>query len=189
MWQPGRVGCRIVLANLTTERLVLRPWTHDDVDTVFRMYSLWEVVRYLGSTPKPMSERADATAAIARWSAYGGPLHGVWAIVPADGGEPVGTALLKPLALSDSGGPAPETEVGWHLHPDAWGRGYATEAGRRLLEHAWESGLEEVFAVTYPENTASQAVCRRIGMTHLGATDRYYDVTCALFRADRPGRH
>lgn len=155
---------------------------------MFRMYSLWDVVRYLGSAPKPMAERADAVAAIDRWSTHSGPLHGVWAIVPADGGEPVGTALLKPLTLSGSGEPAEETEVGWHLHPGVWGRGYATEAGRRLLEHAWSSGLEEVFAVTYPENTASQAVCRRIGMAHLGPTDRYYDVTSALFRAGRPER-
>jgi RimJ/RimL family protein N-acetyltransferase len=40
--------------------------------------------------------------------------------------------------------------------------------------------------VTYPENTPSQAVCLRLGMTPLGMTDRYYDISCALFRADRP---
>ncbi len=76
--------------------------------------------------------------------------------------------------------------MGWHLHPDAWGRGYATEAGGRLLDHAWSHDLDQVFAVTYPENTPSQAVCLRLGMTPLGMTDSYYDISCALFRAERP---
>jgi RimJ/RimL family protein N-acetyltransferase len=53
-----------------------------------------------------------------------------------------------------------------------------------LLEHAWSHGLGEVFAVTYPQNSASQAVCLRLGMTALGLTEDYYDLTCALFRAE-----
>jgi RimJ/RimL family protein N-acetyltransferase len=53
------------------------------------------------------------------------------------------------------------------------------------LRRAFQAGIDEVFAVTYPQNVASQAVCRRIGMTHLGSTDRYYDVTSELFRATR----
>ena len=54
-----------------------------------------------------------------------------------------------------------------------------------VLEHALDAGLPRVVAVTNPENTASQQVCRRIGMTHEGRTDRYYDATCELFTAVR----
>lgn len=43
-----------------------------------------------------------------------------------------------------------------------------------------------MLAVTHPENVASQAVARRIGMRDEGLTDAYYDTTCALFRIDRP---
>ncbi len=177
-----------MLPTLHSDRLVLRPWVTADADAVLDLYSRWEVVQYLGTTPKTLSERAEAEARIAVWTAFPGPLHGVWAIVPAGGQRPVGTALLKLLPHSGSGTPSGHTEVGWHLHPDAWGNGYATEAGRRLLDHAWDQGLEEVFAVTYPQNSASQAVCRRLGMAQLGLTDRFYDVTCELFRADRPTR-
>ena len=46
-------------------------------------------------------------------------------------------------------------------------------------------GVEEVFAVVRPDNTASLAVCRRIGMQPLGRTDRYYDSELELFRIDR----
>lgn len=170
---------------LETERLVLRPWGADDLATVYDIYSRWEVVRLLGRTPTALTELAQAEASLARWAAITGP-YGVWAIVPKGASTPVGSALMKLLPLSDSGDVSRDTEIGWHLHPDAWGNGYATEAARGLLAHAWQNGIDELFAVTYPENAASQAVCRRLGMTHLGSTDRYYDVTCELFRVTRP---
>jgi RimJ/RimL family protein N-acetyltransferase len=173
-----------MLTTLHSERLVLRPWRSDDAEFVLDMYSRPEVMRYLGRQPVLLTELAEAQARIAAWTAFPGPLHGVWAIVPAGRQTPVGTALLKVLPCSGSGEPSGVTEVGWHLHPHAWGHGYATEAGGRLLAHAWSHGLSTVFAVTYPENEASQAVCLRLGMTPLGLTEDYYDLTCALFGAE-----
>jgi RimJ/RimL family protein N-acetyltransferase len=170
----------------STERLHLRPWRPDDVDTILAIYSQWEVARYLGRTPKAMTGRADAEAALARWTALSDGGLGVWAIVPTGQAEPVGSLLLKELPLSDDAGPSGDIEIGWHLRPQAWGRGYATEAATRVLDHAWTLGVDEVFAVTYPENTPSQAVCVRIGMTPLGLTERYYDLPCQLFRIARP---
>ncbi|MGV8908265.1 MAG: GNAT family N-acetyltransferase [Propionicimonas sp.] len=174
-----------MLPTLHSERLTLRPWVPADEAAVLDLYSRWEVVRFLGAHPTVITEPAEAAARIARWSSFAGPLHGVWAIVPDAEDRPIGTALLKLLPHSGTGMPSDDTEVGWHLHPDAWGNGYATEAGRRLLEHAWAHDLERVFAVTYPDNAASRAVCRRLGMTGMGLTDRYYDLNCELYRADR----
>ena len=54
-----------------------------------------------------------------------------------------------------------------------------------VLRHGLGAGLPRVVAVTHPQNTASQRVCRRIGMTHVGRTDRYHDATCELFTATR----
>ncbi len=74
-----------------------------------------------------------------------------------------------------------EVEVGWHLHPDAWGNGYATEAATAAVTDAFARGLERVIAVTHLDNHASQAVCRRLDMRHLGLTNRYMDTTCNLY--------
>jgi RimJ/RimL family protein N-acetyltransferase len=65
-------------------------------------------------------------------------------------------------------------EIGWHLHPDVWGRGYASEAARAVLRHGFARGLEEIHAVTHLTNVASQAVCRRIGMEHRGVIEKWY---------------
>ena len=70
-----------------------------------------------------------------------------------------------------------DVEVGWHLHPDHWGHGYATEAAQRLMEHARDDlGLSTINALAYPGNDRSLAVMRRLGMVPRGETDRWYGV-------------
>jgi RimJ/RimL family protein N-acetyltransferase len=169
--------------------LRLRQWAPADAGFVFDLYSRWDVQRYIGRSPRVMVDRAEAEAAIARWREPRDPMHGIWALERNEDCQLVGTMLLKSIPSSAAHEPLPasgDTEIGWHLHPDAWGHGYATEAATCVLQHAFAAGLAEVVAVTNPENTASQAVALRIGMTARGLTDRYYNTTCALFYAANP---
>jgi RimJ/RimL family protein N-acetyltransferase len=63
-------------------------------------------------------------------------------------------------------------EVGWRLARPAWGHGYASEAARRALAVGFdEHHLPEVVSFTAVPNVRSQAVMRRIGMTHDPADD------------------
>jgi RimJ/RimL family protein N-acetyltransferase len=165
-----------------TERLVVREWTRDpaDLDRIFDTYSRWEVARWLGAQPQPMSTRDQAVAAVDRWRALhadAGGRYGCWAVEVRGSGVVAGTVLFKPLPNGDN-----EIEVGWHLHPDSWGHGYATEAARGAIERGFADGLTEVFAVVYPDNVASIAVCRRLGMTPLGRTQKWYGVEVEAFR-------
>jgi RimJ/RimL family protein N-acetyltransferase len=90
---------------------------------------------------------------------------GVWGLALLHG-PLIGLVLLKPLRpLGDHDG----FEVGWRLHPDWWGNGYATEAGAGLLELAFgPRQLTEVFAVIEPSNARSHGVAHRLGMTRIG---------------------
>ena len=89
-------------------------------------------------------------------------------------GTLVGTAIFKRLPDAHEQ-PSEDTEIGWHLHPDVWGHGYATEIGRRLIRHGFEDvGLEELHAVVEPPNERSSAVALRLGMEHRGRTTAYY---------------
>jgi len=163
-----------------TERLIVRPWTHDesDVDRIFDMYSRWEVSGWLGATPRVLASREQAAATVDRWAdrASADGRLGVWAIEVRATGAVAGTVLLVELPESE------EVEVGWHLHPDSWGQGYATEAARGAIAKGFAEGLSEVHAVVRPDNERSLAVCRRLGLTHLGRTDRWYGQTLELFR-------
>ena len=158
---------------LRTARLTLRSWEVGDVDMFFDTYSRWSVMRWLGPPPRRVYESVDqARRGIAAWASREDPPLGLWAVVPAGETAPVGTALLLPL--SDASGPTGEVEVGWHLHPDREGEGWATGAASALLERA---ALPRVLALTDPDNEKSQAVCRRLGMTDEGLTDRWFKTT------------
>ncbi len=174
-----------------TERVVVRLWRADEAPRMYDMHRRWEVARWLGADPKPMADLEQAQASIARWQDFAArdPRYGLWAVEEkaADAERTVaGSVLLVPLPLS-SGGVSDDVEIGWHFHPDAWGRGLATEAAQAVLAKAWADGHHEVYAVTYPGNAASQRVCERLGMAAVGLTDRWYGVTFEAYRIGRPG--
>jgi RimJ/RimL family protein N-acetyltransferase len=166
---------------IETDRTVIRDWRPDEADRFFDIYSRWEVARWLGAQPAAMTARADADARIGRWRDLNAadPVQGRWAVERRSDGVVAGTVIL--VRLPDGDG---ELEVGWHLHPDSWGQGLASEAARAVLARTFQQGVEEVLAVVRPDNAASLAVCRRIGMESLGRTRRYYDSELELFRID-----
>ena len=172
------------MMSFETGRLTLRPWTLEDADFVFDLYSRWEVQRFIGKAPQVMADRSEALARLANWMSPDHAVHGIWAVEEKEYGRLVGVLLLKPIPASrDAVDPPQDTEIGWHFHPDSWGRGYASEAAAVIVRHAFNNGLEQVVAVTNPSNSASRRVCLRIGMRHLGQTAAYYDTTCELYAA------
>jgi RimJ/RimL family protein N-acetyltransferase len=139
---------------------------------------------------------------LGRWIASGRqqPEYGLWAVELRATGEVIGAVLLAPLP-----GEGTAVEIGWHLNPDYWGAGYATEAGRGAIAVAFALDrvgpdridrrqanrtapvLDTVHAVVDPDNIRSREVCRRLGMRHLGQTSQYYSLTLEHFdlaRAD-----
>src|SRR5579884_2924297 len=124
-----------------TDRLILRPWRLDEVERFFDMHRRIEVARWIGG--RPMVDRAEAESSLGRMleRLATDSRFGSWAVVERVNGVPAGSVLLKPLP--DGAG---EIEIGWHLHPDSWGRGLATEAAAALLARGFRLGLREIWA-------------------------------------------
>jgi RimJ/RimL family protein N-acetyltransferase len=143
---------------LTTERLVLRPVTPQDHAVLMAHWILPDVRRYLfDSEALSAAEVTETIEDSIRDFASGG--YGIWLI--QEEGRPglIGTTGLRPL---DELG----LEIFYSLAPGSWGKGYATEAARAVVEHALvDLGLPEVLAEVDEDNAASVAVVRRIGMT------------------------
>ncbi len=160
---------------LETDRLRIRDWRIDDATVALDILSRVEVVKWLGDgEPVLMKDLDEAVERIGTWLLRDDPPCGFWAVeVTDDGplaGRLIGSVLLLPLPNGEG-----EVEVGWHLHPDAWGHGYASEAGRAVLGHGFAGGLAEIHAVTHLTNYPSQGVCRKIGMTDRGVVEKWYD--------------
>lgn len=166
---------------LSTDRLTARAWTLEEADlaAAYDIYSRPDVARWIGSPMEP----AEIRVRIERWSQpTTDPTYGVWAVEErTEPGRPIGSVLLRPLPPDEE-----DVEVGWHFHPTLWGRGYATEIGRAAARRAFETGIDEVFAIVRPGNQRSSAVARRLGMEYVGHTDKYYGLHAELFRL-RPG--
>ena len=161
-----------------TERLLIRPWHPDEVDRFFDMRRRMAVARWIGG--RPLTNRRDAIALLERLGAELAldPRFGAWAVVDRRTQVPAGTVLLK--ALPDGDG---EVEIGWHLHPDSWGQGFAIEAATAILARGFALGLDEIWAVTHPDNRRSIRVCQKLGMTELGLTHRWYHEPSVMFWA------
>lgn len=165
--------------HVETPRLLIRPWSHDEAERLLDIQSRLEVVKWLGDgEPVLMRDLDEAHARIDRYASRSvEPPLGFWAIEVRDTGRVAGTVLLSPLPDGDG-----EVEIGWHLHPDSWGRGYATEAAAAVMQHGFDGGLPEIYAVTHTDNEPSKAVCRRLGMDDLGIIEKYYEGQSCLFR-------
>ncbi|HSM45103.1 MAG TPA: GNAT family N-acetyltransferase [Acidimicrobiia bacterium] len=172
----------------TSERLEIRPWRIDEAERLLEIRRIPEIARWL-SDPEPWADVEQAREMIREWASIepGAPPLGTWAIVPSVSGVPVGTISLKRLPSSR------EIEIGWYLHPDAHGQGYAAEAATAVLRHAADAGIERVWAIMWPDNLASAKVARRAGMTDLGVRpDPWYgsktDPDSRMFRIDLTDR-
>ena len=148
---------------LETENLILRPFKDGDVDDYFGVLDSPEVRRWL-HIPESL-DRSDAWQQMAwfvgQWELRG---TGHWALEEKKSGQFVGRAGLHRPERHDW----PGVEVGWLLHPDYWGRGYATEAGAVAVRYGFEDlQVDKLFSCILPENHRSQAVAKRLGFEFL----------------------
>jgi [ribosomal protein S5]-alanine N-acetyltransferase len=145
---------------LTTERLHLRPFKLADQVAIHAVYADPEVMRFVGhGAHRTMAETASALRT------YGEVLerrgYSFLAVTERAGGALIGDAGLHPL-----GGIGPDVELGYTLARSAWGKGYATEVGRALVEYAFEVlRVPRVVAQVEPGNTASRHVLAKLGMS------------------------
>jgi RimJ/RimL family protein N-acetyltransferase len=158
------VGLPYTLAEpVRTPRLIIRAMTAADVDDVHAYQSDPEVVRYEPFEPRTRDEVAEKVEKFSHALTLAGD-GDFWnlAVERADAPGVIGDSYFKLASVANRTG-----EIGWTLHPGHRGRGYAAEAARAILGIAFgELELHRVFAQLDPRNTASVALCRRLGMRH-----------------------
>jgi RimJ/RimL family protein N-acetyltransferase len=147
---------------LETDRLILRRFTEGDVDNLVELDSDPEVMRFINGgrpTPRDEIESVELPAFLAYYERFAG--YGFWAAVEKASGRFLGWFHLRPV----EGAPDDEVELGYRLRRSAWGKGYATEGSRALIDKAFaELGARRVFATTMVVNVASRRVMEKAGL-------------------------
>ncbi len=168
-----------------TDRLIIRNWIpEEDAEQAFQIYSDPEVTRFLITKVDSVESSLNL---LQRWvtkATLQSNGTGLWAIIIKETGEIVGMIGLIQLQDEDEN-LTQDYEIGWHLKKSAWGKGYATEAAKAILDYGFKVlKLTTIYAIARPENTASLRLIQRLGMIPIGRTTRYYKTELEMFKLE-----
>lgn len=164
---------------LETERLILRTFREEDLGAYAAMCADPEVMRFLSASGGLLS-RAEAWRQIAlylgHWELRG---YGTWAVEERATGALVGrVGLHYPEGW-------PDRELGWTIARGFWGRGYASEAARAAIGHAFKTlGWTHLVSLIHPENHRSARLAERLGYRVHG-TAEVLGLHLTMYRLDR----
>lgn len=147
-----------------TERFIVRQWPLADVDDLFKIMSDNRVHIFTSDTPWS-KERTESyiNFMLERDFRSLDIFHG--ACVLKQTNELIGFTGLNPYL-------AQQPELEWQLGVPFWGKGYATEIGKAVIENAFETtNLVSIFAMANPVNKASCRALEKIGMRCIGLQD------------------
>lgn len=147
-----------------TKRLTLRPGWPEDAPALTRAIGHAQVADKLARVPWPYG-LGDAEAFLSRPRPIDAPGFLMFES-PTDAPRLVGGIGLQP-------GETPgQYDLGYWVTPDAWGRGYATEAGRQVIEIARHAlGLKRLTAFHFADNPASGRVLEKLGFRPTGRVE------------------
>jgi ribosomal-protein-alanine N-acetyltransferase len=167
-------------------RVRLRPYTLEDVDDLYRLWTDPEVRRYLWDDVLISREQAASVvrASIACFETRG---FGQWVVLPRSGERLIGFCGFR--LFGDP--PDEQIELLYGVAPAYWGQGLATEAARAALRFGFEEcGFDRVYAGADPPNAASFRVMEKLGMsfsrrTHINGIEAiYYVLSREAFELD-----
>jgi ribosomal-protein-alanine N-acetyltransferase len=144
---------------LQTERLILRRFTVDDAEEFFPLASHPDILRYTGELPKKSVAEVRQLLlerSIHDYEVYG---YGRMACVEKSTGRLIGFSGLKYVdELKD-------VDIGYRFLPDCWGKGYATESARILMQEGIRAfRFKRIIGMAEPENVGSTNVLKKLGL-------------------------
>ncbi|MEZ4919133.1 MAG: GNAT family N-acetyltransferase [Saprospiraceae bacterium] len=154
---------------INTPRTLLRPMSLDDLDFYFQLQSNAELMQYIRP---PETDRENVRGRLEEILRYqeNHPGLGAYVIIDKSSGELVGNCVIRHLNMKLEN----EMEVGYLVVKEHWGKGYATEATKALIDFAFTKlNAPCVQAVIHEENIASRKVLEKNGMVQTGTIAEY----------------
>ena len=163
-------------------RLTYRRVTAQDRDFLFEIDQDEEVMRYLTGGRKTTRKEVDEVF-IPRIESFNNEEKGwgLWQVSLSTGNrQAIGWILVRPLGFF-TGNPQPDNlELGWRFRRQSWGKGYATEAAKAVLDSLKQAGCPQFSALALADNHGSINIMQKLGMQYQ-RTERYTD---AIFDDD-----
>lgn len=154
-----------VTAPIITERLTLRPFTLEDEDDLYAIQSRPDVTQYLYWQPRGREEVREVLRGKVEQTSLTTEGDALSLAVTIPGMQNTKTGVIGEVVLWWKSVTHKQGEIGFVLHPQHQGHGYATEAAAVMLDLAFQDvRLHRVYGRTDGRNAGSAAVMRRLGM-------------------------
>jgi len=151
---------------LETERLILKTTELSDLDNLVALRSDPDVMKYIGDGATHTEEQVKSfflSIAIPYQEKHG---IGFFSVFEKESGNFIGQAGLFHVGYDDV---QPDIEIAYRLHKKYWGKGYATELVKALIQWGFQNlSVDKLIAGTEPENIASQNVLKKAGLNYKG---------------------
>jgi len=145
---------------IETDRLILRTWKEEDIDKYYQINQDPKVIEFLLG---PYTIERVKNFIILRNEQFELLGYTLWAVEEKSSGELMGFIGLDTMEWEAPFTPC--VEIGWRLGSQYWGKGYAAEGAKAVLEYGFDVvGLDEIVSITVPQNIRSIRVMERIGM-------------------------
>jgi ribosomal-protein-alanine N-acetyltransferase len=150
-----------------TERLNLRDWKETDLQAFRLMNKDKRVMEFLPGILSDRETDSFYTGIKDEFLEFG---YGLFAAEVKGGSEFIGYIGFHRATFEASFTPC--IEIGWRLKFEAWGRGYATEGAKACLRYGFDTlDLERVYSFTSKQNSRSENVMKKIGMSKITEFD------------------
>lgn len=153
---------------MKTNRIGFSKWRSEDIELARNLWGNPNVTKFICASGRFIEEDIESRLEmeIANESKY---QVQYWPIFDLDSNDLIGCCGLRPYKEK-------QYEIGFHLLPKFWGKGYATEAGRTVIKYAFHYlHAEALFAGHNPQNTVSKNVLTKLGFKYIG--DEFYKPT------------
>ena len=151
---------------ISTERLVIRPFTEDDCEAMLEIQSNPEMTKYTPDEPWKSIEDAQKFVKMVLWlyDLENNIFSHFFAIVKKESNKLIGYCGIGGIEYDRT-----QNEVFYGIHQGYWGNGYATEVGRAMLKYGFVTlGLDRIIGAVHTENAGSINVLEKIGLSRVG---------------------
>ena len=169
-----------------TPRLILREIISEDLDRIFLLDRNPDVMRYIGvEQVKTIEESVETINKIRKQYQENGIAR--WAVIEKESNLLIGWSGLK-LLTEPINGFKNVYELGYRFLPEFWGKGYATESGKAVLEYGfYQMNLSKIYACVDIENSGSDKILKdKLGFESKGTfVDPLDDATCNWYELEK----
>lgn len=164
-----------------TERLIIRKLGISDISIWESFFQNNDALPYLGLDLKLSAEEQSKSWIERQLWRYENNRYGHHALIDKESNKFIGQCGLLTQEIDGK----TEVEIGYHILPEYWGNGYATEAAKKFKDFAFENEVcDSLISIIDIRNVASQNVAEKNGMKKTKQV-KYYDLDVHIYRIDR----